>query len=208
MNRYRTAFAAATCIVVLSVLTACASTGKAAGTAASATTATGRVDAVTYTTLQNLESALGEQGRGSYKDVFGDLELDDHGGVVKLYATDDVRARGMVKAAADAHPGIDAAKVVIIKSKYARKDVDPVIKKIGDAAQAKTLPYVVYTAQMAPRASGIEVTTDKGGAASTALKDALAALADGIPVTVAEGPELQNLPATTEPLPATMSPHN
>ncbi|MFG3049954.1 hypothetical protein ACGFZP_03225 [Kitasatospora sp. NPDC048239] len=104
------------------------------------------------TALQDLESALGEQGRTDFRDTFGTLALDTDGGRVLLYATDDVRARELVDGAARAHPGIETGRTAIRQARYARAVTDPAIDRIMAAATAGALPLPVYTAGLLPGA--------------------------------------------------------
>ncbi|WP_405009165.1 hypothetical protein [Kitasatospora sp. NBC_01539] len=198
MNRSQVVRPIAAIILTATVLTGCASTGATEGGPIAASS--GTAGAITSTELQNLGFALSEQGReGPYREFFGSLELDDRTGTVTLYATDDGKARDMVDAGKAAHPGIDTGRVRIAKCRYARADIDSVLDAIMRASDAHTLPYVVHQASAAPGASGVQVATDKGGAASPEMKKALEGIAGSMPVTVAEGQAVHNLDATAQP---------
>ncbi|GAA1122070.1 hypothetical protein [Kitasatospora arboriphila] len=92
------------------------------------------------------------------------------------------------------------------KCRYARVGIDPVIEKIGNAAQAGTLPVQVFAAQMAPGAAGVQVQTTKEGTGSQKLKASLESLAGSIPVTLVEGREIHGLDGTNQPPPSTPVP--
>ncbi|MER7701920.1 hypothetical protein ABTX81_03320 [Kitasatospora sp. NPDC097605] len=151
--------------------------------------------------MQNLESALGEQGRADFKDTFGALQLDPSGRHVILFATDEGRARTLVESAANAHPGLQTSYTVIRKCQYSRGTVDPVIELIGEAAESNRLPAPVHSAAMLPDGSGIKVGTTKAGTTSKDLKDAIAKLAGGISVSYEESQPISGFDAT-----ATMGP--
>ncbi|MFF2954172.1 hypothetical protein ACFVVU_22875 [Kitasatospora sp. NPDC057965] len=158
------------------------------------------IDGRTYSALQTLESALGEQGRADFKDTFGALQLDPAGRHVILFATDEGRARTLIEAAAAAHPGIETSHTLIRKCRYSRGTVDPALDRIAAAAESNRLPAPVHSVAMLPDGSGIKVATTKAGATSKELKDAVAELAAGISVSYEESPPIVSLDAT-----ATMS---
>ncbi|MFD7594557.1 hypothetical protein ACFV6D_16170 [Kitasatospora sp. NPDC059812] len=172
--------------------------GGPAGPGAVVSSPSQQVDALSLAALQDLASALGEQGHDEFKDTFGALKLDPAAGRVVLFATDEPRARALVAAAAQAHPGVETGRAEIRHTSYARATVDPALKRIGDAAQADSLPFPVYTAALRPDASGITVTTSHEGAASSALKKAVAELAGAVPVSYEEGKPVRNLDATAQ----------
>ncbi|MCG6499636.1 hypothetical protein [Kitasatospora sp. A2-31] len=187
-------------LLVIGALSACGST--APGGAAPATSASpSGSDALIHAALTDLESALGEQGRGPFKDTFGTLQMDAQGGHVVLFATDDARARALIGAAAAAHPGIETGWTVIRHSAYARATVDPAIERIGNAALAQSLPLPVYSAGLASDASGIKITTTKEGTTSMELSAAIRKLSDGIPVVFIEGAPIKNFDGTAEMVP-------
>ncbi|MFF4341769.1 hypothetical protein ACFY00_17770 [Kitasatospora sp. NPDC001540] len=194
-------------MTALVVLSGCGSTARSAAGPSRGPTAASSfppgVDALTYTALQNLESALGEQGRGPFRSVFGSLELDAQAGKVRVYATDEAKAHDLIAAAVASRPGIEAERAEVVKCRYARVDVDPVIEKIGDAAQADTLPVPVFAVRMAPGAAGVQVQTTKEGVASRELRAALEGLAGSVPVTLLEGGEIHGLDGTNLPAPST-----
>ncbi|WP_149030309.1 hypothetical protein [Kitasatospora sp. MBT66] len=154
------------------------------------------IDPITYSALQNLESALGEQGRAEFKDTFGALQLDPAGRHVILFATDEGRARSLVEAASKKHPGIETSYTAIRKCQYSRGIVDPAIKLIGEAAESNKLPAPVYSAAMFPDGSGIKIATTKAGTTSKDLKDAVAKLVGDIRVSYEESLPIHNLDAT------------
>ncbi|WP_405005716.1 hypothetical protein OHV13_17370 [Kitasatospora purpeofusca] len=159
------------------------------------------IDARTYSALQNLESALGEQGRADFQDTFGALQLDPAGRHVILFATDEGRARTLVEAASKAHPGIQTSYTAIRKCQYSRGTVDPAIKLIGEAAESNKLPAPVHSAAMLPDGSGIKVATTKAGSTSKDLKDAVAKLVGDIRVSYEESLPIHNLDGTATVVP-------
>ncbi|MFI5646307.1 hypothetical protein [Kitasatospora sp. NPDC051705] len=159
------------------------------------------MDALALTALQDLASALGEQGRAGFKDTFGALKLDPAAGRVVLFATDEPRAKELVAAASKAHPGIETQRTEIRHAAFSRSTVDPVLQKIGNAAQAGSLPFPVHTAALLPDASGITVTTTREGATSPALRKAVAELAGAVPVSYEESGPVHNLDATAQMVP-------
>ncbi|MET8700900.1 hypothetical protein ABZW10_18820 [Kitasatospora sp. NPDC004723] len=183
------------------LLTACGSGSLSAGGDGGPKSPPSPIDAVTYAALQNLESALGEQGRTNFQDTFGTLQLDPAGRRVVLFVTDEERARGLVEAASAAHPGIQTSYTAIQKCRYSRGRVDPAIKLIGEAAGSNKLPAPVYSAAMLPDGSGIKVTTTKVGTTSRELKDAVAKLAGDIYVSYEEGGSFENLDRTATMVP-------
>ncbi|MFJ3792248.1 hypothetical protein [Kitasatospora sp. NPDC090091] len=191
----------AAALLLGALLSGCASSDASLGAGTPETAASPHSDAApAHAGVQDLESALGEQGRGDFKDTFGTLQLDAPGGRVLLFATDETRAKALVAAAAAAHPGIDTDRAVIRHASYARVVVDPVIDRITAAETANAFPVPVYTASLAADASGIRITTTKAGLASQALKDAVAKLAGGVPVVYEEGQPIRNMDATAEVL--------
>ncbi|MEV7599784.1 hypothetical protein AB0O91_20615 [Kitasatospora sp. NPDC089797] len=202
MTRLRPLLCWSAAALTAGLLCACgSSTGSGSGAAAVPAAPTATADALTATALQDLESALGEQGRGGFKDTFGALGLDSSAGRVVLFATDESRARELVAAAARAHPGIDTRRAEIRRSVYSRAVIDPVIRRIGEAARGTTLPFPVYTAAITADASGITVTTSKEGTTSAALREAVAKLAGSVPVSYQQGDPVRNLDATAQVAP-------
>nr|BEK67607.1 hypothetical protein KPHV_48340 [Kitasatospora purpeofusca] len=154
------------------------------------------IDARTYSALQDLESALGEQGRADFKDTFGALQLDPAGRRVVLFATDEGRARTLLEAASKAHPGIETSYTAIRKCQYSRGTVDPAVDLIAAAAASNRLPAPVHSAAVLPDGSGIKVATTKAGTTSKDLKDAVAELVGDIRVSYEESLPIHNLDAT------------
>ncbi|MFD4909219.1 hypothetical protein [Kitasatospora purpeofusca] len=154
------------------------------------------IDARTYSALQSLESALGEQGRADFKDTFGALQLDPAGRRVVLFATDEGRARTLLEAASKAHPDIQTSYTAIRKCQYSRGTVDPAVDLIAAAAASNRLPAPVHSAAMLPDGSGIKIATTKAGTTSKDLKDAVAELVGDIRVSYEESLPIHNLDAT------------
>ncbi|MFD8597248.1 hypothetical protein ACFV1L_19815 [Kitasatospora sp. NPDC059646] len=133
--------------------------------------------------LSDLASALGEQGRGPFQDLYGSLELENEKNTVALYVTDVARGRTLVDAAKRAHPDIDTARVRVEGCPFTKAEID----RAMDAVMAAKLPAKVFGTSMAPHATGLLVEADETSANSPALRSALASVAGRIPVTVKAG---------------------
>lgn len=135
--------------------------------------------------LRDVANALGEQGRGAFADVYSNLSLDRAHGKVILYVTDTARGAKLIRAAAHAHPGIQAGRVKVVKAAYTKQAIDAEIHRIMTAAAAvPPADLTVYGAGPAPDGSGIQLTVKPE---SVAHVRASMATAGGIPVTVSAG---------------------
>ncbi|MFD8481606.1 hypothetical protein [Kitasatospora sp. NPDC059673] len=138
--------------------------------------------------LSDLASALGEQGRGAFQDLYGSLELENEKNTVALYVTDVARGRALVDAAKRAHPGIDTARVRVEDCPFTKAEID----RAMEAVMTAKLPAKIFSASMAPHATGLLVETDETSAKSPALQSALVAVAGRIPVTLKAGQPVQD----------------
>ncbi|MFI9723781.1 hypothetical protein ACIHFE_29675 [Streptomyces sp. NPDC052396] len=121
--------------------------------------------------LNAVANALGEQGRGAYSGVYGNLYVDENGGKVTLYVTDAQRGQKLIDSAKAAHPGIDTGLIKITIAKYAKKDLDAQAQQIVKATAAgKASNLEVYTVSVNPDSSGITVTGKSGKLASIKSK--------------------------------------
>ncbi|MFJ8439799.1 hypothetical protein [Kitasatospora griseola] len=189
MNR-RTAVALPLAVGAFALLTACGSAttgtpaiavaGPPSASAPSADTTPSIAVAVTDTA-----SALGEQGRGEFGDVYGSLSVDAHH--VVLYATDPVRARGMVEAAHRAHPDTAGVDVEIRACQYTAKDQSRASAQVFAAQQRKPFSFPVFASGSAPDGTGILVTTSEEGAKSQAFAREVQQAAGSVPVRVNAG---------------------
>ncbi|MFJ9611681.1 hypothetical protein ACIRS1_35635 [Kitasatospora sp. NPDC101176] len=118
-----------------------------------------------------------------------------------LFATDEPRAKELVTAASKAHPPVETQRTEIRHSAFSRATVDPVLQRIGNAAQAGSLPFPVHTAALLPDASGITATTTKEGATSPALREAVAELAGTVPEWYGKSGPVHHLDATAQMVP-------
>ncbi|RKE18189.1 hypothetical protein [Streptomyces sp. TLI_171] len=139
--------------------------------------------------LSDLASALGEQGRGAFHDAYGTLELENEQNEVALYVTDPARGRALVDAAKRAHPEVDTGRVRVATCPFSKAEID----RAMDAVMAAKLPAPVFSAAMAPHATGLLVETDEASAKSAAVQAALTAVAGRIPVTLKAGQPLKAL---------------
>ncbi|WP_157031941.1 hypothetical protein [Kitasatospora cheerisanensis] len=187
----------------LITLTACGSATQTAGGAAPNAPATATLGAspspwpspspsgtpMSRPGLSDLASALGEQGRGAFQDVYGTLELDNERNVVVLSVTDPARGRALVAAAKQAHPDADTGRVRVEGCPFTRAEID----RAMDAIMTAELPAKVFSAGMAPHATGLVVETDEASTTSPALRAALTAVAGRIPVTLKAGQPVKDM---------------
>ncbi|MGW4823126.1 hypothetical protein ACWEP4_30145 [Streptomyces sp. NPDC004227] len=132
-----------------------------------------------------LSQAVGTQGRDAFADVYGSHVTDHPPGRVALCVTDLARGRQLAAAAKQADPGIDLSRLDLYRCRYAELTLDAALDKIDAAAdQGRLLGFPLYSFWPASDASGVVVNSTAQGAASQALRDRLAALTGGIPVTV------------------------
>ncbi|MEV5011322.1 hypothetical protein [Streptomyces sp. NPDC055692] len=132
-----------------------------------------------------LSQAVGAQGRDAFADIYGSHMTDYPPGRVALCVTDLARGRQLAAAAKQADPGIDLSRLDLYRCSYAERTLAAALDKI-DAAddQGQLLGFPLYSSWLPPDASGVVVNSTAQGAASQALRDRLAALTGGIPVTV------------------------
>ncbi|MGF1431794.1 hypothetical protein [Kitasatospora sp. LaBMicrA B282] len=137
--------------------------------------------------VENAASALGEQGRGRFADIWGALALDGANNQVLLYATDVQRAEQMAEAARAAHPDTAGVGVKIIKCSHSAKDEHAAVERIIAAQQAKTLMFETYGASPAMDGSGIRVYTSAEGLRSPGFAKQVQDTAGPVPVTLVLG---------------------
>ncbi|MEV7119385.1 hypothetical protein [Kitasatospora griseola] len=130
-------------------------------------------------------SALGEQGRGEFGDIYGSLSVDARH--VVLYATDPVRARGMVEAAHRAHPDTAGVDVEIRACQYTARDQSRASAQVFAAQQRKPFSFPVFASGSSPDGTGIVVTTSEEGAKSPAFAREVQQAAGSVPVRVNAG---------------------
>jgi len=160
-----------------------AGTGLSSGTPSPSGTATAS------TKLQNAASALGEQGRGAFADIYGNLSVDgDHDRVV-LYATDTNRAKDLIDAAHKAHPDTVGVEIGITACSYTAQAEQEAVQRIFAAQKTKPFPYEVYSAGITPDGSGVLVATSDEGAKSKDFAQRVQEAAGPVPVKVTSGPE-------------------
>jgi hypothetical protein len=138
-----------------------------------------------------LAQALGAEGRTAFADSYGVLIVDFPVGRVALCVTDPDKGRQLAQAAKKADSRIDLARLDIYRCRYSQRALDAAVRKLA-GPPAASLGFPLYTLGPVQDSSGIEVTTTRKGARSTALHARLVALTGGIPVNVIEGS-----PATT-----------
>jgi hypothetical protein len=138
--------------------------------------------------LAAIASALGEQGRGTYAGVFGNLSVNPGAGTVTLYVTSTQQGQQLIAAAKAAHPGVDASRVRVALSRYTMKALDAQVARIMRITAATTAAdLTVYTASVNPDASGITVTGSKDKLDAIRRKIAADPAASAAPVTVIAG---------------------
>ncbi|MDJ0340575.1 hypothetical protein QMK19_11190 [Streptomyces sp. H10-C2] len=135
--------------------------------------------------LQKTEQAVGDQARGS--DVYGDeiVQSEDH--LIVLYVTDTDKGQALLRAAKAAHPDIDTGLVHLKKCRYARKTLDAAMDRVMKASEARSLPYLVYSASPTHDSSGLNVTAAAEAVASTTFRQKVQAAVGTIPVAFAPG---------------------
>ncbi|MFB6961185.1 hypothetical protein ACFCYB_30315 [Streptomyces sp. NPDC056309] len=132
-----------------------------------------------------LSQAVGAQGRDAFADVYGSHVTDHPPGRVALCVTDLARGRQLAAAAKQADPGIDLSRLDLYRCSYAQHTLAAALDNIDAATdQGRLLGFPLYSSWPAPDSSGVVVNSTAQGAASQALRDRLAALTGGIPVTV------------------------
>ncbi|MGW2770220.1 hypothetical protein [Streptomyces sp. NPDC001275] len=132
-----------------------------------------------------LSQAVGAQGRDVFADVYGSHMTDYPPGRVALCVTDLARGQQLAAAAKQADPGIDLSRLDLYHCSYAERTLAAALDKINTADdQGQLLGFPLYSSWLPPDASGVVVNTTGQGTASQALRDRLAALTGGIPVTV------------------------
>ncbi|MEV4611310.1 hypothetical protein AB0K43_01725 [Kitasatospora sp. NPDC049258] len=109
--------------------------------------------------LNAVANALGEQGRGRYADVYGNLSVDENGRTVTLYAIGAEQGRRIVAAAKAAHPEIDTSLVKVVVSPHTKKSLDAQVQQIIKATSASgAADLEVYSVAVNPDSSGITVS--------------------------------------------------
>ncbi|GGQ67418.1 hypothetical protein [Kitasatospora griseola] len=189
MNR-RAAVALPLAAGAFALLTACGS--AATGTPAVAVAAPPSASAPSADTTPSIAvavtdtaSALGEQGRGEFGDIYGSLSVDARH--VVLYATDPVRARSMVEAAHRAHPDTAGVDVEIRACQYTARDQSRASAQVFAAQQRKPFSFPVFASGSSPDGTGIVVTTSEEGAKSPAFAREVQQAAGSVPVRVNAG---------------------
>lgn len=148
-------------------------------------------------TLRVVADALGRQGRARFADTYGGLTIDLAHRRTLLYVTSMLRGRQLVRAASAQVPTLDRALVVLRPAAYSQQRADARLNAIMSATFIKR--YAITSADFAPDASAIEVTTtstaaDPGTAAGRQwLHSAGTALSgsSGIRVEVRRGPAIR-----------------
>ncbi|MFJ4736721.1 hypothetical protein ACIP6V_31640 [Streptomyces sp. NPDC088770] len=142
-----------------------------------------------------LSQAVGAQ-RDAFADVYGSHMTDYPPGRVALCVTDLARGQQLAAAAKQADPGIDLSRLDLYRCSYAERTLAAALDKINTADdQERLLGFPLYSSWLPPDASGVVVNTTAQGAASQALRDRLAALTGGIPVTVVNDTSAIPIPA-------------
>lgn len=148
---------------------------------------------------EELAQAIRTQGEGPYADVYGSSITDYPVGRVALCVTDPARGRALGRAALRADPAIDLARLDIYTCRYPERVLSQAMTKIPVSATIAGFP--IYTAGVAPDASGVQVTTNQPGARSPALRARLQTLTGGITITLTPG--TAPLPSSGQALSAT-----
>jgi len=150
---------------------------------------------------EELAHAIRAQGEGRYADVYGSSITDYPVGRVALCVTDPARGRALAQAALSADPAIDLTRLDIYTCRYPERVLTRAMTKIAVSATIAGFP--IYTAGVAPDASGVQVTTNQPGARSPALRARLQTLTGGIAVTLTGGiapvPASGQAPSATAP---------
>ena len=132
--------------------------------------------------LRAVANAVGEVGRGSAADVYGNLDIDANHGVVELYLTDPGQLSRVVTAAERIDPAINAGLIRVAKAAFTHQQLDAAAVHVLDLADAHKLPYHVDLVGPAPDASGLEINVDNPQAVPFA-----AAAAIGVPASFQPG---------------------
>ncbi|NUU25148.1 MAG: hypothetical protein HOV68_27145 [Streptomycetaceae bacterium] len=180
-------------VVLALALAVSGGTGGSGARAEGAATRTHGIDpallahAMRVAPLNDVAQALGEQGRGDFADVYGNLVVDEPARSVTLYATDTARAARLVAAAKAAHRGIDTSLVKVAPAAYTKRALHEQAEKIVAAAGTTSDGPAVYSAAVNPDASGVTVTAKQSAIGALPRSLAERGVTGSVPVTYLPG---------------------
>ncbi|MER8182269.1 hypothetical protein [Kitasatospora sp. NPDC094015] len=138
--------------------------------------------------LWGAASALGDQGRGAFADVWSALSLDGARNRVLLYATDADRARQLVAAARLAHPETARIPVDVTVCAYSARQELAAAERVMAAGAAGRIGLEVLGATPTADGSGILVHATAETLGSPEFARQVRAAAGDVPARLMEGP--------------------
>lgn len=137
--------------------------------------------------LRAIANAVGEAGRGSLADIYGNLRIDGNHGLVQVYLTDPGQTARTVAAAKAVDPTIDVSRIRVAKAARTHQQLNAAALKVLDLVEANKLPYKVYLVGPAPDASSLEINVDNPAARTASQRPTAAEAALGVPVSFQPG---------------------
>lgn len=128
--------------------------------------------------LRRIANAVDRVGKGEQSGIYAGLRIDAPQDEVHVYVTDPSDAPELITAAQKADATVDPAKIVVEKVRYTLNALHDARSNLLSEANAKRLPYKIYSVAVDAETSSLDVAVNSPAKANASTFHALALAVD------------------------------